>query len=104
MGIQLNVTYNSTSQNKVGKGEHWPGSVWRCQLASMISSHFTQKLNNFLVCLQTLQEIMNIQPNLTSSSGSCNTSSALLKLTTDAEKTNLTFIFTLVTDVICSSQ
>uniref|UniRef100_H3C2B1 Lysosome-associated membrane glycoprotein 1 n=1 Tax=Tetraodon nigroviridis TaxID=99883 RepID=H3C2B1_TETNG len=59
MGIQLNVTYNSTSQNK------------------------------------TLQEIMNIQPNLTSSSGSCNTSSALLKLTTDAEKTNLTFIFTL---------
>uniref|UniRef100_H3C1N9 Lysosome-associated membrane glycoprotein 1 n=1 Tax=Tetraodon nigroviridis TaxID=99883 RepID=H3C1N9_TETNG len=58
MGIQLNVTYNSTSQNKVGRS-------------------------------------MNIQPNLTSSSGSCNTSSALLKLTTDAEKTNLTFIFTL---------
>lgn len=61
LGIQLNITYNSTSQNK------------------------------------TLQEIMNIQPNLTKSSGSCDTSSALLKLTTDAEKTSLTFVFTLNT-------
>lgn len=61
MGIQLNITYNSTSHNK------------------------------------TLQEIMNIQPNLTTSSGSCNPSSALLKLTTDAEKTNLIFVFTLNT-------
>lgn len=46
---------------------------------------------------------MNIQPNLTKSSGSCDTSSALLKLSTDAEKTNLTFVFTLVTDFICPS-
>lgn len=47
---------------------------------------------------------MNIQPNQTNSSGSCDTSSAVLKLTTDAAKTELTFVFTLVTYVICSSQ
>ncbi|TNN04337.1 hypothetical protein fugu_001366 [Takifugu bimaculatus] len=61
MGLQLNVTFNSTSQNK------------------------------------TLQEVINIQPNVTKSSGSCDTSSALLTLTTDAEKTNLTFVFALNT-------
>ncbi|XP_073329819.1 lysosome-associated membrane glycoprotein 1b [Pagrus major] len=59
MGLQLNITFNSVSQNK------------------------------------TVQEVVNIQPNVTKSSGSCRSDSASLLLTTDAEKTNLTFVFTL---------
>nr|XP_046260516.1 lysosome-associated membrane glycoprotein 1b [Scatophagus argus] len=61
MGLQLNITFMSVSQNK------------------------------------TVQDIMNLQPNVTKSSGSCQQDSASLQLTTDAEKTNLTFFFTLNT-------
>ncbi|XP_041663356.1 lysosome-associated membrane glycoprotein 1b [Cheilinus undulatus] len=61
MGLQLNVTFNSVSQNK------------------------------------TLQDVVNLQPNATKSSGSCEADSASLRLTTDADKTNLTFFFTLNT-------
>uniref|UniRef100_A0A8D3C6F1 Lysosome-associated membrane glycoprotein 1 n=1 Tax=Scophthalmus maximus TaxID=52904 RepID=A0A8D3C6F1_SCOMX len=61
MGLQLNITYTSLSQNK------------------------------------TVQDVVNIQPNMTKSSGSCFTDSASLRLTTDAQKTNLTFSFTLNT-------
>ncbi|XP_070832723.1 lysosome-associated membrane glycoprotein 1b [Chaetodon trifascialis] len=61
MGLQLNITFSSASQNK------------------------------------TVQEVVNLQPNMTRSSGSCDSDSASLRLTTDAEKTNLTFIFTLNT-------
>ncbi|GAA6229121.1 lysosome-associated membrane glycoprotein 1-like [Lates japonicus] len=61
MGLQLNVTFSSLSQNK------------------------------------TVQGVVNIQPSLTNSSGSCDSDSAYLRLTTDAEKTNLTFTFTLNT-------
>lgn len=46
---------------------------------------------------KTVQEVMNLQPNVTKSSGSCDSESASLRLTTDGEKTNLTFIFTLNT-------
>lgn len=65
-------------------------------------SHFILSWNwkDSFVCSQTLQEVINIQPNLTKSSGSCDTSSALLTLTTDAEKTNLTFVFALVTSLL----
>ncbi|XP_075962989.1 lysosome-associated membrane glycoprotein 1b isoform X1 [Anarhichas minor] len=59
MGLQLNITFNSVSQNK------------------------------------TVQEVVNLQPNMTKPSGSCDSDRASLLLTTDAEKTNLTFIFTL---------
>ncbi|XP_037343711.2 lysosome-associated membrane glycoprotein 1b [Pungitius pungitius] len=59
MGLQLNITFNSVSQNK------------------------------------TVQEVLNLRPNVTKSSGSCNSDRASLLLSTDAEKTNLTFIFTL---------
>ncbi|XP_060909356.1 lysosome-associated membrane glycoprotein 1b [Labrus mixtus] len=61
MGLQLNITFSSVSQNK------------------------------------TLQEVVNLQPNMTKSSGLCATESAFLKLTTDSDKTNLTFFFTLNT-------
>ncbi|CAJ1079624.1 lysosome-associated membrane glycoprotein 1b [Xyrichtys novacula] len=61
MGLQLNVTFSSISQNK------------------------------------TLVEVVNLQPNLTKSSGSCDKESASLKLTADGDKTNLTFFFTLNT-------
>lgn len=61
MGLQLNVTFNSVSQNK------------------------------------TLQDVVNLQPNATKSSGSCEADSASLRLTTDADKTNLTLFFTLNT-------
>lgn len=58
MGLQLNVSYFSQSQNK------------------------------------TILEIVNLTPNLTSSSGSCEASSASLVLTQE-QSTTLNFIFTL---------
>ncbi|XP_068429340.1 lysosome-associated membrane glycoprotein 1b [Clinocottus analis] len=58
MGLQLNVTFNSVSQNK------------------------------------TVQDVVNLQPNLTKASGSCDVDRASLLLSMDAEKTNLTFTFT----------
>ncbi|XP_029386854.1 lysosome-associated membrane glycoprotein 1b isoform X2 [Echeneis naucrates] len=61
MGLQLNITFSSLSQNK------------------------------------TVQDVVNIQPNVTKSSGSCDADSASLQLITDAEKTNLTFYFSLNT-------
>ncbi|KAI3356350.1 hypothetical protein L3Q82_017579 [Scortum barcoo] len=59
MGLQLNITFTSVSQNK------------------------------------TVQDVVNLQPNLTTSSGSCEPDSASLRLTTDGDKTSLTFFFTL---------
>ncbi|XP_019945624.1 lysosome-associated membrane glycoprotein 1b [Paralichthys olivaceus] len=61
MGLQLNISFTSLSQNK------------------------------------TVQDVENIQPNVTKSSGSCESDSATLRLTTDAPKTNLTFYFSLNT-------
>ncbi|MED6234613.1 hypothetical protein ATANTOWER_016034 [Ataeniobius toweri] len=58
MGLQLNITYNSTSQNKI------------------------------------VQEVVNIKPNVTLASGSCEAERAVLELKTDANKTVLTFVFT----------
>lgn len=46
--------------------------------------------------VQTVQDVVNLQPNDTKSSGSCDVDSAVLQLSTDAVKTNLTFVFTLV--------
>lgn len=59
MGLQLNISYNSTSQKKV------------------------------------VQDVMNLQPNLTKHSGLCDSDIASLNLTVDAVKTNLTFVFTM---------
>lgn len=39
---------------------------------------------------------MNLQPNLTKHSGSCDSEIASLQLTVDAVKTNLIFVFTMV--------
>lgn len=61
MGLQLNISFTSLSQNK------------------------------------TVQDIVNIKPNVTKSSGSCDQDNATLRLTTDAQKTNLTFYFSLNT-------
>ncbi|XP_042350542.1 lysosome-associated membrane glycoprotein 1b [Plectropomus leopardus] len=61
MGLQLNITFNSISQNK------------------------------------TVQDVVNLRPNVTKFSGSCDQDNATLQLSTDAEKTNLTFTFTLNT-------
>ncbi|XP_054888322.1 lysosome-associated membrane glycoprotein 1b [Poeciliopsis prolifica] len=58
LGLQLNITYNSTSQNKA------------------------------------VQEVVNIKPNETLASGSCEADRAVLELKTDANKTVLTFVFT----------
>jgi lysosomal-associated membrane protein 1/2 len=60
MGLQLNVSFFSASQNK------------------------------------TVQEIVNLHPNLTTITGSCGASSAVLVLMQDTT-TNLTFTFTLNT-------
>ncbi|XP_068602149.1 lysosome-associated membrane glycoprotein 1b isoform X2 [Brachionichthys hirsutus] len=59
MGLQLNMTFSSVSQNK------------------------------------TVQDVVNLQPNVTRVSGSCGSDSAALLLTADAGKTNLSFHFTL---------
>lgn len=61
MGLQINVSFSSSSLNK------------------------------------TVLDLINIQPNVTKSFGSCDTDSATLQLTTDVEKTNLTFTFSLNT-------
>ncbi|KAK5860810.1 hypothetical protein PBY51_022266 [Eleginops maclovinus] len=61
MGLQLNITFNSVSQNK------------------------------------TVRNIVNLQPNVTKSSGSCESDTASLRLSSDAENTNLTFFFSLNT-------
>ncbi|XP_034549657.1 lysosome-associated membrane glycoprotein 1b [Notolabrus celidotus] len=66
-----------------------------CLLASMglqLNISFSSASLN-----KTQQEVMNLQPNVTKSSGSCEADSASLRLTTDADKTNLTFYFTLNT-------
>uniref|UniRef100_A0A3Q2PIG4 Lysosome-associated membrane glycoprotein 1 n=1 Tax=Fundulus heteroclitus TaxID=8078 RepID=A0A3Q2PIG4_FUNHE len=59
MGLQLNLTYNATSQNTA------------------------------------VQEVVNIKPNVTLASGSCEAERAVLELKTDANATVLTFVFTL---------
>lgn len=61
MGLQLNITFNSVSQNK------------------------------------TVQDVVNLQPNMTKGSGSCDSDNASLRLSMDAEKINLTFFFSLNT-------
>ncbi|XP_037096216.1 lysosome-associated membrane glycoprotein 1b [Syngnathus acus] len=58
MGLQLNITFNSTSSN------------------------------------QTVH-VVNLEPNATKASGSCDSDSAMLRLLTDANTTNLTFFFML---------
>lgn len=66
-----------------------------CLLASMglqLNVSFSSASLN-----KTLQEVVNLQPNMTKSSGSCEADSASLKLSTDADKTVLTFFFTLNT-------
>ncbi|KAM6934159.1 lysosome-associated membrane glycoprotein 1b [Xenentodon cancila] len=61
MGLQLNISFISVSQEK------------------------------------TVQDVVNFQPNVTKASGSCEPERAVLRLITDGEKTNLTFVFTLNT-------
>ncbi|KAM6955177.1 lysosome-associated membrane glycoprotein 1-like isoform 1-T2 [Lycodopsis pacificus] len=62
-----------------------------CLLASMgLQLNITFNSQN-----KTVQEVVNLQPNMTKPSGSCDSARAALLLTTDAEKTNLTFMFTL---------
>ncbi|XP_017265600.1 lysosome-associated membrane glycoprotein 1b [Kryptolebias marmoratus] len=46
---------------------------------------------------KTMQEVVNIKPNEMSASGSCSTEKAVLLLTAEGEKTNLTFVFALNT-------
>ncbi|CAG5865744.1 unnamed protein product [Menidia menidia] len=46
---------------------------------------------------KTLQQVLNVNPNTTKALGSCEAESAHLRLTTDGDKTNLTFVFTLNT-------
>ncbi|XP_028991640.1 lysosome-associated membrane glycoprotein 1b [Betta splendens] len=64
-----------------------------CLLASM-----GLQLNvTYISQTKPVQDVFNIQPNLTKSSGSCDSDTAILQLLSDGEKINLTFIFTLNT-------
>ncbi|XP_038576736.1 lysosome-associated membrane glycoprotein 1b [Micropterus salmoides] len=66
-----------------------------CLLASM-GLQFNITFNS-LSQNKTVQDVVNLQPNATKSSGSCDSESASLRITADAEKTNLTLFFTLNT-------
>ncbi|XP_029967383.1 lysosome-associated membrane glycoprotein 1-like [Salarias fasciatus] len=46
---------------------------------------------------KSVQDVMNINPNLTKSSGSCEPDRAVLQLNTDSDRTNLSFVFVLNT-------
>lgn len=88
MGLQLDVTY-VTVQNKVRRKQKLETDVRvRCTWVGL-------KSLSFLWPAQTLQQVVNIQPNVTNSNGSCDADSATLRLTS-TDKTILTFVFTLV--------
>nr|XP_040057637.1 lysosome-associated membrane glycoprotein 1b [Gasterosteus aculeatus aculeatus]XP_040057638.1 lysosome-associated membrane glycoprotein 1b [Gasterosteus aculeatus aculeatus]XP_040057639.1 lysosome-associated membrane glycoprotein 1b [Gasterosteus aculeatus aculeatus] len=62
-----------------------------CLLASMgLQLNVTFNSQN-----KTVQEVLNLRPNVTKASGSCESDRASLLLSSEAEKINLTFIFTL---------
>lgn len=87
MGLQLDVTF-STVQNKVCRKQLMERDVQVCEWVYVKSLFFFSPT-------QTLQQLVNIQPNITNSTGSCDADSATLRLTS-ADQTNLTFVFTLV--------
>ncbi|XP_070770882.1 lysosome-associated membrane glycoprotein 1b [Enoplosus armatus] len=66
-----------------------------CLLASM-GLQFNITFNSVSLN-KTVQDVVNLQPNVSKISGSCDSDSASLRLSSDAEKTNLTFVFTLNT-------
>lgn len=95
MGLQLNVSYFSRSQNKVKDSFR---SKDNSMFLTLISSPFctTNQNNKYLSQLfQTIQALVNLDPNLINFSGSCEASNATLILTEEQTNT-LIFTFTLV--------
>lgn len=88
MGLQLDVTY-ITVQSKVRRKQKLETDV------QVLCTWVGLKSLSFLWPAQTRQQVVNIQPNVTNSTGSCDADSATLILTS-TDKTNLTFVFTLV--------
>lgn len=86
MGLQLNISISSVPQNKV--------CLKNKNTAGLGNSVLT--LNVFIVYFQTVQDVVNIKPNQTTTSGSCEADTASLLLLIDSGKTNLTFVFSLV--------
>uniref|UniRef100_A0A1A8QMQ7 Lysosomal-associated membrane protein 1 n=2 Tax=Nothobranchius TaxID=28779 RepID=A0A1A8QMQ7_9TELE len=58
-------------------------------------AHMGLQLNISFSLNETKQEVVNLKPNATVASGWCESESAVLLLTADGEKTNLSFVFTL---------
>ncbi|KAF7215595.1 lysosome-associated membrane glycoprotein 1 [Nothobranchius furzeri] len=58
-------------------------------------AHMGLQLNISFSLNETKQEVVNLKPNVTVASGWCEPESAVLLLTADGEKTNLSFVFTL---------
>lgn len=83
MGLQLNISYFSRSQNKVKRAARWS-----------ILSPLTNLKQHVYLLSQTVQSLMNLTPNATNSTGSCQTGNATLILT--QQTTVLSFTFTLV--------
>lgn len=102
MGLQLNVSY--TSQNKVNYSFKRSHSPQKQQMFNQLSIEIKQTWNKvylgffiilFFLSGQTIQDVLNLNPNVTNSTGLCGASSATLVLT-QMQSTILTFNFTLV--------
>lgn len=97
MGLQLNVSY--TSQNKVNYSFKRSHSPQKQQMFNQLSIEMKQSVS-WVLCFvflfgQTIQDVLNLNPNVTNSTGLCGASSATLVLT-QMQSTILTFNFTLV--------
>lgn len=91
MGLQLNVSYLSRSQNKVRGGCVSERLHTHTQKKKRISkSHLS------LCFCQTIQSLVNLNPKLVNSSGSCEATTTLLTLTQE-QSIVINFTFTLVT-------
>ena len=91
MGLQLNVSYVSQSQNKVT----WSTNFSQTAYGPSLVNRDDLKQSNFFSFCQTVQELLNLNPNGTSSAGSCGAGSASLVLTQEPN-TMLSFTFTVV--------
>ncbi|XP_061580574.1 lysosome-associated membrane glycoprotein 1b [Cololabis saira] len=63
--------------------------------ACLLANMGLQLNMSFVFQEKVVEYVVNIQPNVTKASGSCEQERAVLLLTTDGEKTNLSFVFIL---------
>lgn len=89
MGLQLNVSYFSRPQNKVRDGCMSERTHKKQHKKPISKTHLS------LCFCQTIQSLVNLNPKLVNSSGSCEATTALLTLTQE-QSIVINFTFTLV--------